>query len=654
MKRALDHRFQGIVGRMAVAIAALGLSATLACGASAEEFRTWSDATGKYKIKAKFVELSGGKVTLEREDGTQVAIPISKLGEADKTFLLEMKSDQKSPFEAVKPSTRDATRAARRRPTQPSEEKDESGGGEILTPDWSGAKQLLPSATRDKWSVSIAAPPQPGLGPKRPIALPPKGDFNVKGFAINPVARRAVVSYYWDRGGQSKTRLAVCDLEKGTMLADLSADGKMIALALADSGSRVLLRSDEFGKQDRLEIWRLSKSGIEKELRFSTQREGRRGGGRDIKWARYIGPEKFVTVGGGSTTVWEAATAKPLCTLAGQNVIGDCFAALSPDRKYLAVAVDKQVCLLDLAAEEVVATLSPPKELLRSSFAFTAKGSRLLCGSMDRLYAWDMATGALYSEIPLTGVAVSMGEDLICPSEDHVLVGGRRATLLDIESQVKLWSYHGHELAGMLGDTCWFVVSGRDAGALVPSLLPHPAAQEKVQKAMDAPDLFVVKPGTKVKINVAGIAEPAEREKIQGTLAQKLQSNGCQVDPSGSVELVALTETGKRRDQTFGSIGAPRFGPFGRPSNAKTYSVQEYFSRLRFVCQGQTVWELSCTSLPHMIHLKPGQSLEDFLRSTEHPNYAWFATVDLPKIVQKPSSGGATLGTSQVTAAGVQ
>jgi hypothetical protein len=342
--------------------------------------------------------------------------------------------------------------------------------------------------------------------------------------------------------------------------------------------------------------------------------------------------------------------------LGAQGLIGgDCYAALSPDRKYLAVAVDKQVCLLDLAAEEVVAALSPPKQLVRPVFAFTAAGSRLLCGSMDRLYAWDMATGALYCEIPLTGAGVNVGEDLMCPSEDHVLVGSRRAMLLDIESQVKLWSYHGHEAAAMLGGVCWFVVSGREgAAALVPSPLPHPAAQEKVQKAIDAPDLFVVKPGTKVKLNVAGISEPAEREKIQGTLAQKLQTNGCQVDPSGSVELVALTETGKRRDQSFGSIGAPRFGPFGRPANAKTYSVQEYFSRLRFVSQGQAVWELSCTSLPHMIHLNPGQSLEDFLRSTEHPNYAWFATVDLPKIVQKPTSGGSTLGASQVTATGVQ
>ena len=46
--------------------------------------------------------------------------------------------------------------------------------------------------------------------------------------------------------------------------------------------------------------------------------------------------------------------------------------------------------------------------------------------------------------------------------------------------------------------------------------------------------------------------------------------------------------------------------------------------------------------------------MEQYLKRSEHPNYEWFSQVELPKVVQKPTSGAATLGTSQVTIAGVR
>ena len=57
----------GIFRGMAVAVVALGFCMAIFSCAVAEDLRTWTDSTGKYKITAKFVALADGNVTLERE-----------------------------------------------------------------------------------------------------------------------------------------------------------------------------------------------------------------------------------------------------------------------------------------------------------------------------------------------------------------------------------------------------------------------------------------------------------------------------------------------------------------------------------------------------------------------------------------------------------
>jgi hypothetical protein len=681
-----------MVRRGIAAVLALGLAAAWLAAAAGQEFRTWSDASGKHKIKAKFVECSEGNVTLEREDGSQVTIALKKLSEADQKVVAELQSGDESPFQPAKPAKRAAK--AKKAEAEPREEQEEGEGTvqgqpKTVTPDWSGAKEVALTPAKDKWSLSIEAPEQPAPGRKlRPIVLPAKVDFfeRTKGLAINPVSRRAVIGYVSDRPGGTRrparsgpggfgpgglvpggivpprvpggpgplnqggqTRIVLCDLDKGKALGSCVTDGKMVPLALSDAGNQVLMRRDDFGpgNMDRLEIWTLTKSGIRKDLRW-TPHDDQRIGGRDIVWARYIDEERVATLSGsGVLVVWKAASAKPLYFLRAQ---GGAYPALSPDRKYLALVVEKRIAVFDLAAGEVaVAQATPTEHFPFPVFAFTPKGSRLVCGAFDRIYVWDVATGALYRNIPLTGANVHIGNNLVCPSEDHVLVGN--SLLVDIESQVKLWSYRGHEILEMLGEVCWFAVAGQPPGdsasALVPSPLPHPAARDRIQKAMETPDFFVLKPGTTVRVNVAGLGDAGEQEKAAAALAQKLQANGCQVGAGGAVELVASVEMGKPRKVSYSS-----FGPFG--AGGQSYSVQEYVSRLKFVYQGQTAWEVACSSVPGFLHLRDGETIEQALRNSERPNYAWFNTVELPKVLQKPTPGAITLGASEVTVSGVR
>ena len=63
------------------------IAATAPIAWSAEEMRTWSDATGKHKVEAKFKEVADGKVTLVRKEGGLMEIALTKLSADDQAYV---------------------------------------------------------------------------------------------------------------------------------------------------------------------------------------------------------------------------------------------------------------------------------------------------------------------------------------------------------------------------------------------------------------------------------------------------------------------------------------------------------------------------------------------------------------------------------------
>jgi hypothetical protein len=49
--------------------------------------RKWQDTTGKFTVLAKLVNVSNGIVSLQKEDGTVIQVPLEKLSEADRQYL---------------------------------------------------------------------------------------------------------------------------------------------------------------------------------------------------------------------------------------------------------------------------------------------------------------------------------------------------------------------------------------------------------------------------------------------------------------------------------------------------------------------------------------------------------------------------------------
>jgi hypothetical protein len=442
---------------------------------------------------------------------------------------------------------------------------------------------------------------------------------------------------------EKMTRLVLCNLDDGRTL-ERFGPGKMIPLAVSDNGNQVLLRDDIFSPQrkDCLEIWTVTRSGLEQTLQWYPKGDGR-SGGRDIQWGAFLSEGRLATFGDwGMLVIWQLDPLKPLYYL---KLGGSCNPVLSPDQQYLVCAAEGQLGVIDPKLGKLLA-VRPLPDSGATALAFSPSGLRLGGLGSNCLTIWDFSTGELQHKAHLTGFAG--GNGFFWTSEQHVLMGG--SILFDVEGQLKLWHYESVNAAAYGDGVCWLVTrqNADRAGALLALDLPHDEAKQRLKEAAADPKFYVFRPDVTVRLNLDGLPDAAARDKVRTVLTGKLRANGCYVGPKGTIDLVANIKQDPPQPESrerhlmaplpprpFGPFG-PR-GPFFRDSEPEqeTPPPPQGTCSLQLVYEGQTVWEASRWG------------------PLDGSEYIWFIAVKLPEHASKGGTSEA-LGSSEVTPSGLR
>jgi len=281
--------------RFSVLLLSVGLS--LVCSAllpaADDALRTWSDSTGKFKIKGKLVGVEGGTVTLEKEDGSQLEIELKKLSQADQKFIADweksnadnpFKDKGKDPFKAKSKSTKPSeTKPARGKPAANEDDEPSGSGPRIVNVNWGAARQVTVAEASGKWSVPALTDVESFNDKPKSAALPNKSNFfeGIKGIAVRPGAMKAAVGFSLGDKADAVTRVVLCDLATGKSSPPASAPGQMVPIALHDDGKQIVMRRNEWGdgNEDRLEVWTLRGSRVNRRVIW-TPYENEQGGGR--------------------------------------------------------------------------------------------------------------------------------------------------------------------------------------------------------------------------------------------------------------------------------------------------------------------------------------------------------------------------------------
>lgn len=627
--------------------------------------RTWSDTTGRFKIKATFVSLKDNVVTLKQENGKEVEIPLRKLNAADQAVAKLAAESADSPF---KEKTEDSPFKPKATDDKPAtaEEKPSDEPAETLADapplktgtvevNWNAARAVDPQPEASNWADAVKpeqlAEGAPSLKPKT-IRLPNKRDFfeNVRSVSFTPNAEKAVIGYTLQKPGEqdATTRLVLLDTKAGKSLGSGETDGEYIPVGLDSGGRRLFVRKTKFGfgESDAVEIWGLGKSGVEKGLTWTPYGD-QEGGKRDVKWGAVPAEGRGLTLGAsGRLALWNLDEGEPVWYL---DLPREHTPTLSPNGKYLAYEAESAIGLLDVEAGKILALL-PTEKLFTTAMAFSPDGKFLAVTTADTLWVWDVATGATHREINIKNVVGFGG--VAWADAEHVLLGGANAlagvTLVHVESRIPVWQYTAATNAQVAGNVSWFYFSTfatTSGEALIGAELPHAAAESALKQAMADPNFFLLKPGSTVALDVSGIPD-ADRKTVTEMLRKSVTAAGFKVAGSAPVFVKASMRRGENRE-----ISYHMFGQIGE----QKYNVQEYVVELAFVSGGKNAWETSMTSLPapFFASLKQGQTMADLLREHDKPPYEFFETARLPKFVPRPSDRP-VLGTSAVAMQGIR
>ena len=631
--------------------------------AGGAKLRIWSDKTGKIKVKAKFVELNDGAVTLEASEGKTITMALDKLSSADQ--------------KAARDAAREAAKDDDDRPLgqkgddgDPSSQKGKKnlsapGAGLASDTDWSGVKHVV---VEDPGKGSIEPDAEPAFEKSlasKPIILASMVKSKTGGqlgffdeveelfFDRQRGAAFAVINT-GPSGKGGILKLQRIDLVQGKAQDPLDCPNSMQPFDIDPTGNYLAARiesgtSNGFPERG-IGVWKITDKGLQPVRVWNLRAPGDRRRAAPTL-ARFIDADRLVTVSSGKLVLWQVSSAKAVYTTALAD--GTESLALSANRKYLALEANsgpaQGVYVIEALTGRTVAKL-PGEQRYLTALAFRPDGKQLAALTPNRLIVWNLDDGEIDRDLNFSPPI--QGQTTQWLGNSYLMVGGEN--LVDLERRIVLWKYQldgvrrSSRPCGEMGGFFWYALTSADRKerGLFRAKLPHDDAL-KVADGLEPEKLFAVRPGANVSLNFAAQGDAGERQKSIEALTAQLRKLGMNVVNTSALVLQASTETGKTSQMEY--------RPFDKPSlPGEIVTATEQISRLKFVENGKVVWEASSVmSAPGILQMKRGESAQQALAPYQKPNQHFFVSIKLPQYVARTNEAGA-YGASTLSPQGIQ
>ncbi len=495
------------------------------------EARIWADKSGKFEIRATYVDVIDGKIRLERPNGTITRVLIKKLSEADQKYIRDLGKKprpKKSVVQGLQVGDQvEAKQFSKWRAAKVVDIDHKWEKGEVtiegendfawsksldelrypetmqqpvlikpsaiesvlktVRPDYTDMDRLLADGRPGDHVAADPRRPPKGAWKPRAVRLVATGDFKRLGFfqkaadfSISaPPSSLAVIVYGTGGMDDNPALVDLVDLARRKVILRGPAPlgtGKVAVSPLGES--LATFRTDYFGNEGTglVDFWKIVDKKISHQISFAPYVMN---AWPDLEpeWSDWLDEERLFTLNReGQLILWQVEGAKAIYELELDRGVRPIF---THERKYLVVPSSMGVQFFDPQLGNLKAVIGS-SDYRRSSLALSPSGKQLAIISDGFVDVLDVTTGETTRSFPCEKINSGGGVDWI--DEEYLLTGG--GEVIHVPLRLIAWKYElpGNMIKSYAG-THW-VLLGSDpekGQVLAPLDLPPPEAVAAIE-----------------------------------------------------------------------------------------------------------------------------------------------------------------------------
>ncbi len=603
--------------------------------------REWSDASGKFKIKAALLAITDDKIRLRKPDLSELEIEIAKLSDADKTFLTDLQKKMQKNRIVI--------------PVGLPESFNESTGSFDISASGSERHPIAPDPLPAFLKLKAGG-----------VSFPREHDSDRLGtlLALGGTDRYLLAAIVNDRDDANiSTKILWASLEQKRIVGQHQLPAGEIVLDYHAPSHRLLTywQDRRGGNENRsaLTVWEVlpTDEKPKKIVRFFSSVTDRRG--LQELWARFADKDTIVEKADRQSFVAWDLEKKEVRYRVSQESFFAAMPVLSPGRKWLVMPEDKQVRIYDALTGALTSTI--PTGEHASGVAVSEDGMKLAVLQTNSLAVWSLTSAGEAPQIyQAEAIGTPFTSTLAWLDSEHVMVSSafRDLVLFSLKTRLTLWNYQfdfrtvsdhwAHRVKDIVNGHLVYAAqidnSGKTMLVIGAVALPGPSVYEK-EAGLNREALLLVKPGMAVRVVVNAGAQSAA---IGKRLEQKLFANGWKIDGSAKITVTAEMKVGQPQTTTYHS------GGFGfRGGKEESVTITPHISSIVIDVDGKTAWQAATsTSAPPVMFLREGQSVQGEANKWNQPNPGFFEAVNIPKEILDPKFSKG-LGATDVTVRGL-
>jgi len=602
-------------------------------------WQKWKDNTGTNEVVARYIKRDDTHVSLFKEDGTTVKLPIERLSTkfqklVNKQLVITPQPQEISFETSVKISSFlsnapdfGALTLSDLESSTPSVAAKEGGFGFTLT--------------HNNW-ISMAVPTG-GPEPWYAVGTQATSSYQKHGWS----------RLYWTRPSESQVTQGP-SFKRDEKIVDYSAkQSRLLTVFTLED------REGAFGTY-RVEP---GQPRATPELAWKTPKSKTVGTGSSFL-VRFVGDNQLLMADGLSVSLYDFDLRKILYTVSG---LAENHFTLHPSRKYFVIMKSGgSLSFHDSATGKQLAQEPLPNQGY-GGVGFSQDGRKLVAVTATSIKIWELDKNAQPTVLKKRNLSTSSKSRIVMLDDNWIKAG---AWLYSIPKEIVVWSYasSGVNLAHneMLGNfnllagvqskypssrnnfsfrRSRVVISGDESQTVLVGVakVPHQGALDAMAN-MDAVSMIMLKPGSGVKIEATG------GSKVREGLLRAVKANGWHEDPDSEVVLKGSAARGESVTQEFGKS---RFGfHFHRPANTETVTAAPWNQSVEISYNGKQAWRESQGGyVPSSFSLREGESVQSKMREATKENYALFENLEIPAEMLYPKFKNG-LGKTSITANG--